>query len=92
MIAGSNSHPSEVSWYSTEGGDVGITWRSITPRASRSRNLPLSTAQFSMTMHRGRIQMLAVRRLLAHKRKAEIQMNIVFAQNDFVVPEGRSTA
>jgi hypothetical protein len=43
VITGSSSCPSDVNSYSTDGGDVAITLRLITPRPSRSRNRPLST-------------------------------------------------
>jgi len=43
VIAGRSSRPSDVNPYSTDGGEVARTLRSSTPRASRSRSLPVST-------------------------------------------------
>ena len=43
LIAGTSSRPSSVSEYSTDGGDVGITLRVMTPLLSSSRNRALST-------------------------------------------------
>ena len=41
-IAGSNSWPSAVKAYSTEGGDVGLTSRETTPLPSNSRSRAVS--------------------------------------------------
>jgi hypothetical protein len=43
LIAGTSSRPSAVSEYSTDGGDVGMTLRVMTPLRSSSRNRALST-------------------------------------------------
>ena len=42
-MAGTNSRPRSVSAYSTDGGEVGITRRVITPFFFNSRSLALST-------------------------------------------------
>ena len=42
-IAGTSARPKSVSEYSTDGGDVGITFRVMTPLLSSSRNRALST-------------------------------------------------
>lgn len=42
-MAGISSAPNSDNEYSTEGGEVGITWRRTTPRASSSRSRVVNT-------------------------------------------------
>jgi hypothetical protein len=42
-MAGTSSRPSSVKEYSTEGGEVGRTWREITPFSSISRRRAVRT-------------------------------------------------